>query len=493
MDQSEQSCPQKHDRAFVQVPQSVQAHLEWSSADESFSYLACAGHTNICENDGRPIGSMFCISYMKLDENGDTDPSRPVTFMFNGGPGSASILINVGGLGPRRVRPAGDKRMGPAPFELEDNALTLLRLSDLVVVDALGTGWSVLADGVPESRAYGLDADGECFARFVTTWLNENNRWNSPLYLLGESYGTTRNCVLVRELEDRRVCVNGVVMLSAIFDWTPTQPGNDANYIQLFPTCACIAQYFGRSAKGVSLSSEELFDQAAAFAETRLAPALILGDRLADGVEDELATQMASYIGLDPEYICAKHLRVELTDFRQELLRDKDLVCGRLDGRFTFEGGNFLQRSSEGCPEEDPSDVQLTGPWNMAFRHHVCDEIGYSFERAHIVSSWDPVGLNWVHAHRSAGAQWKSEQPNVAYDLAKVMRHNPHLRVLILGGRYDMATPYLGPLEDMARMYLGDDIKANLTWRLYDSGHMIYVNDEVFPQLYADLAEFYAG
>ncbi len=481
------SATDKAERAFKKVPEAVEAELVWECGASRIAYVAKAGHIEIREDDGEPIGSMFTISYTAKDQ----DPNRPVTFCFNGGPGSASVLINVGGLGPRRVLPNGDRRIGPAPYAIEDNPNTLLKVSDIVFIDALGTGWSRLADGVKPERAYGVDKDADCFARCIAAWLEQSGRWNAPLYLFGESYGTTRNAVLARELEHRSIGLNGVVMLSAIFDWVATIPGNDANYIELFPTFASIAQYFDRCPAADGKTPDELFEAAANFAETELAPALLLGDRLASDRELSLAEAMASYLGLDAAYIARKHLRIELTDFRQELLRDKGLVCGRLDGRFTFEGGNFLQTSSEGQPEEDPSDSATMAAWAAAFRAVVSNEIGYHSSLPYIMSAWETVGLSWDHTHTSAGAAWKSKTPNVAYDLAETMRHNPYLKVLVLGGRYDLATPFLGPIEDMARMFLGEETKKNLSWKLYDAGHMIYVNPDAFDKMAADVEAFY--
>lgn len=484
---AEETAQEKPARAFKEVPEPAMASLVWECGSERIAYEARAAHIEIREDDGEPIGSMFTVSYTAKDGEGP----RPVTFCFNGGPGSASVLINVGGLGPRSVVPNGDRRIGPAPYVIEDNHNTLLKVSDLVFIDALGTGWSRLADGVKPERAYGVDNDADCFARCIAAWLEQTGRWNDPLYLFGESYGTTRNAVLAHLLEQRSIGLNGVVMLSAIFDWAPTIPGNDFNYVGLFPTCASIAQYFDRCPAAQDKTPDELFEAAAEFAETQLAPALLLGDRLAADREASLAQTMAGYLGLDAGYIAQKHLRIELTDFRQELLRDHNLVCGRLDGRFTFERGNFLQTSSEGQSEDDPSDSATMAAWSAAFRTIMANEIGYRNPLPYVMSAWETVGLSWNHTHTSAGAAWKAKTPNVSYDLAQTMRHNPHLKVMVLGGRYDLATPFLGPIEDMSRMFLGADIKKNLSWKLYDAGHMIYVNPDAFDKMTADVEEFY--
>ncbi|MEE8715839.1 MAG: peptidase S10 [Coriobacteriales bacterium] len=489
-------------RRFASHPKAVSAHLTWHGTtgaarrdgegpEPSFGYVATAGHVDIREDDGKPIGSMFCLTYVRDGFEGDP-AARPVTFAFNGGPGSASVPVNVGGIGLRIVAPNGDRRIGPAPFDIVDNPDTLLADSDLVFVDALGTGWSELAEGVKGKRAWGVDADAECFARFVEAWLELTGRYNSPLYLFGESYGTTRCAVLARILEQRGIALSGIVMLSSIFDWAPTNPGNDANYVELLPTYAAIARYHGRSHALADRSDDELFEEASRFAEERLAPALLRGDRLDAATEAELAGRMGELIGLPAELLRDRHLRVELTDFRSELLRDEGLVCGRLDGRFAFERGNFLQTSREGRPEEDPSDSALNAAWTHAWHQVVSGEIGYRNPRPYLVSNYDRIGPKWDFTHTGAGVLWESTSPNVAYDLAFAMRHNPLLRVLFVGGRYDLATPFLGTVEDVSRMYLGDRIKGNIGWRLYDSGHMVYENPQARARMARDVEEFFS-
>lgn len=469
-------------KSFKETPAPAEARLRWSGEGRSIEYTTRAEHVQVREDDGSPVASMFAVSYTAV---APVEP-RPVTFCFNGGPGSSSVWLNVGGIGPRRVAPSGDRRIGPAPYQVEDNPDTMLRATDLVFIDAPGTGWSVLAEGVEGKRAFGLDADADCFARCIEAWLAETGRWNSPLYLYGESYGTTRCAVLAGALEARGIALSGIVMLSAIFDWAPTLPGSDACYTQMFPTFAAIASYHGRSDRGAGVGDEELFDAACELAESRLAPALLMGDRLEASAEDELAGEMSSFIGLPRAYILRKHLRVELTDFRQELLRDERRVCGRLDGRFAFEAGNFLQGSSEGAPEDDPTDAATTAAWAAGFRHILANEVGYRNPAPYVYSAWEIVGQGWDFSHKAAQVAWKATTPNVAYDLAAAMRHNPGMRVLVAGGCYDLACPFLGPVEDMSRMYLGPEAKSRLFFRLYPSGHMVYVNPEASHRLAAD-------
>ena len=484
----EQKTEEKAKHEFAKHPKRVWAKRVWQADGQTIDYVACAGHTNIREDDGTPIGSVFSVDY--LAQVDDTQ-SRPVTFAFNGGPGSASVPINVGGIGPRIAVPNDDRRIGPAPFQIIDNPQTMLQVTDLVFIDAIGTGWSDFASGVETKRAWGIDKDADCFARFIEAWLERTGRWNSPLYLFGESCGTTRNAVLARILEERGIPLSGVVMLSALFDWSPTSPGNDYNYVQLLPNYAAIARYFGKATSMAGATDDELFWTVADFAEAQLAPALLKGDRLDAKTEDELAGVMAGFTGLSKDYLLRKHLRVELTDFRCELLRDERRVCGRLDGRFSYDAGNFLQTSREGQPEDDPADSGMSAAWAMAWHHIIANEIGYGYKRPYIQGNWEKIGPAWDHQHTSAGALWDATTANVVYDLATTMRKNPLMKVIVLGGRYDLATPFLGPIEDLSKMYLSDSVKGNLSFKLYDAGHMIYVNPEAHAKMAQDLFAFY--
>ena len=261
----------------VAVPKAASADLVWQGiADEQLSYRATASHVDVRADDESLLGKMFNMAFVALDD-GKPDPTRPVTFAFNGGPGSASVPIDFGGIGPKRVRPNGLEHI-PATSPLEDNPYSILAKTDLVFLDALGTGWSKIAPGVEDSKVFGIDADADCFARAICAWLQDNGRWASPVYLFGESYGTVRNAALMRLLGERSVKLTGVVMLSAIFDWVQTQPGADSYYLGMMPTYAATAQHFGRA--GVGVDVDEWFDQAMDFTEDVLAPALLKGDRL---------------------------------------------------------------------------------------------------------------------------------------------------------------------------------------------------------------------
>lgn len=262
------------------VPEPASARLTWTDGERSIDYEARAAHLDVRDDAGVLLGRMFSVSYVAVDGEGRADASRPVTFAYNGGPGSSSVPINLGGIGPRRVATDGVSHLR-ADAPIEDNPHTLLAESDVVFLDALGTGWSVLAEDADPKKVFCTDGDADAFARAICAWLTENGRWSSPLYLFGESYGTVRNSVLMRLLGERGVQLTGVVMLSAVFNIAGLlNPGDDLYYLGMMPTFAATAQFFGRAGAGVD--EDEWFSRAMDFTERELAPALLRGDRLGE-------------------------------------------------------------------------------------------------------------------------------------------------------------------------------------------------------------------
>ena len=266
-------------------PAAASALLCWRGEGRTIEYEATACHVDVREDTGNLLGKMFSLSYVAMGD-GEPDSSRPVTFCFNGGPGCASVPINFGGVGPRRVVTNGTSHVGRCV--VEDNPCTLLVQSDLVFFDAPGTGFSSVAEGADTRKLFGVDGDADAFCRAIQQWLQDNGRWSSPVYLLGESYGTLRNAVLMRLLGERGVRVAGVTMLSAIFDWVQTLPGEDLYYLGMVPTFAATARHFGKAGTQAA-SDDEWFDQAMEFTDQVMAPALLAGDRLVKGREREVA------------------------------------------------------------------------------------------------------------------------------------------------------------------------------------------------------------
>ena len=316
---------------------------------KSLTYDATAEMLPVHEDDGTLIGHMFALSYV-TDEQDKSD--RPVTFCWNGGPGGSSAMVNVGGLGPRRV-PIATLDQLPCPTQPEDNPYSLLPSSDLVYIDALGTGYSKVAKGYDPKKVWGVDGDADAFMRGISQWLTTHDRWNSPLYLYGESYGTMRNAVLMRVLGERGIALTGVVEQSTILDYAPTLSGNDLYYMGMLPVYAATANHFGKAGKGVD--QFKWFDKAWDFVDEKYGRALIKCDEIDPKEEKAVAKEMSQLIGIPADVIQQKHLRIELDTFRKLLLADEGLFIGRYDTRFTEPAYMDVQGDNEFFAGEDPS------------------------------------------------------------------------------------------------------------------------------------------
>lgn len=465
------------------LPDAASADMVWECAGERIDYTATAGYIDVRTDTGALLGKMFSLSYVAKRSQGAA--ARPITFCYNGGPGSASVPINMGGIGPRRVMTDGLNHL-PATSRTEDNPATLLRQSDLVFLDALGTGYSVVAEDAHPEDMWSVDGDADTFARAIETWLTDTGRWGDPVYLFGESYGTVRNAVLMRVLAERFVPVSGVIMLSSVFDWVQKMPGSDFGFMGLFPTYAATARHFGKAGQGVDEAT--WFDEAMDFSERVYGPALLRGDRLTPGEKESLAAQISQRIGLSAEVIERNNLRIDLDTFRRTLLADEGLVTGRFDTRFTTHapctslGGNPPIMSDASSDAVEPA-------WNAAFRRHL-QEIGFAGAPIYPLSNFPKIGITWDRSHAAPDSGMRAAAPNVAYDIAAALKHNPTMRVLVIGGRYDAATPYWNVVRDLSCLFLPEELKRRVELKLYSCGHMAYVDEPTLAALGRDLAAF---
>lgn len=466
--------------------------LTWSVGEESIDYVASAGHLDIYDPQRVLEGKMFNVSYVASSVNGEAVDvaRRPVTFAYNGGPGSASVPINFGGLGPRRVVSEGEQ-FASASYEVVDNPGTLLRETDLVFLDALGTGWSFVADGYDTKRVYGLEEDARTFCRAIVRWLDENNRWGSPLYIYGESYGTMRSAVLMRYLGEAGVPLAGVVMLSAYFDWSQNLPGNDLYYLGMLPSFASTAQHFGITGRGVD--PDKWFDEASEFTAGEYAASLMKGDRIDPREKRRIAKKMERYIGIPAELLLAHNNRIELEDFRANLLRDKGLMCGRLDMRYAETMTLPVQRNTFYFACEDPAAHALENAWYGAFRSFLRSDLGYENAAEYRLSVWSEIGIGWNWVHDEPGMDdTKTAAPNLAFDIATALRRSPTTKLAILGGRYDAATPWWNMDHTMSQLFLPAELKDQITYHRYGCGHMAYTDVPTLMQMVDDMHEFYA-
>lgn len=455
------------------------------------AYQAAAGTLVIDDAKGRPDAAMFYVGYTA---EGVQDPStRPLTFLFNGGPGSSSIWLHLGSIGPVRVHTADAEATGPAPYRWQDNPHSLLDRTDLVFVDAIGTGYShglpraEDGDADPGRRFWGTGADIDAFARFVQRYLSEHRRWNSPKFLFGESYGTVRAAGLVRRLQDLGIETNGVVLMSSILNFGARLPGFDHEYVHTLPTFAAIAWHHGR-VEPAGRSQAAFLDEVRRFARGPYAEALSYGHTLEPERVDEIAGRLAAYTGLTADVWKASSLRVGIPRFRSELLRERRLSVGRYDGRFL---GLETDAVADG-PDSDASSTAILGAYTAAFNDYVGGTLGYRPAAAYKVKA--PLSRQWDWKYEVRGAQGPMlpvPVPVMLTDLADAMRANPRLKVLSANGWYDLSTPFSASEYDLAHLAIDERLRANIRFTYYPAGHMMYLEPGSLVQLKQNLAEFY--
>ena len=473
------------------VKTSVTEH-EMSLDGKSIRYTATAGNLLIDGDEGQPNASVFYVAYTLA---GVSDlRTRPVTFLYNGGPGSASMWLHMGSVGPVRVVTSSPAATGAGPYQITPNEYSLLDKSDLVFVDAVGAGYSrPVGKGTIKDFA-GTDQDVRAFQKFIYQYVTANHRWNSPKFLFGESYGTTRSAALVDALQNSGMSFNGVILMSSILNYFALAPGSDTLFIGNLPSYAAIAWHFEKTAhKG---KDEKAFlDEVRAFARGPYAEALAQGQNLPAAQREAIATKLAMYTGLSVQYIKEANLRVSPARFRKELLRDQRVILGRYDARFE---GTDVDAAGE-TPGYDPSDTGIAGAFVSALHDYLDRELKYSSSEAYLPSG---PGINqaWDHTHRlgsaapvpGAGQGQPMRDAYVAGDLADAMRKNPRLRVFSVNGLFDLATPFFITEYDLAHIELEPKLRGNIEFAYYPSGHMIYLNVDALKQLKSDLAGFYS-
>lgn len=434
-----------------------------------------------------PEASMSYVAYFKGDKE---DTHRPITFLFNGGPGSSTVWLHMGAFGPKRVVTADDTHSSAAPYRLVDNEYTLLDASDLVFVDAPGTGFSHLRGADKEKAFYGVDQDAHAFANFIVEFLSRHARWNSPKYLFGESYGTTRSAVLSYVLENEKsLDLNGVILLSQFLsaddsvDAPQFNPGIDMPYVLALPTYAATAWYHHRLANPPA-TLEPLLMEVEKFAVNDYAQALMAGASLGAEAKAAIASRLHDYTGLPVDYIERANLRVNGGEFEKSLL-GADMTAGRLDTRFA--GPTIDPMSKEA--DYDPQSAAISSAYVSAFNDYVRTALKFGDKKTYKaeIDLWK----SWDFMHQPPGAPFKIPGAmNVMPDLAVAMQQNPNLKVQLNGGYYDLATPYFAAVYELRQLPIQAALQNNIEMHFYASGHMVYAHEPALKDLHANVAAF---
>jgi carboxypeptidase C (cathepsin A) len=433
--------------------------------------------------DAAPTARMSYVAYFKKDAKAE---ERPVTFFFNGGPGSSSVWLHMGSLGPKHVVTGGDQHLPAAPYKMVDNADTLLDVSDLVFIDMPGTGFGRLLGKEPEKAFWGVDEDANAFARFIARFITKYNRWNSPKYIFGESYGTTRSAVLANILENRRdIDLNGVILLSQIFNFStdidvPTfNPGVDLPYQLALPTYAATAWYHKKLPQQPA-ALEPFLKTVEAYAMGPYAHALALGTDLGQEEKQQVAEKLHEYTGLPAAYLLKANLRVSGGQFEKALQDDQDLTTGRLDTRYSGPSMNPLSEQAD----YDPQSAAISSAYVSIFNDYVRRELKYGEGQTFLAGALFN-GFRWDMSHNG-----NTIGLNVAPDLAEALKANPRLHVMVNGGYYDLATPYFAAAYEEKHLPIPQSLAANIQYAWYESGHMVYLREECLKQLHDRVAAF---
>jgi carboxypeptidase C (cathepsin A) len=458
-------------------PQVVTTRHQGVFGGQRISYSATIGETILKNKDGVPEAAVVTTAYVREPR----DPSRPVTCLFNGGPGSGSVWLQMGAFGPKRVAIPPDARDdGAPPYPLLDNPDSLLDATDLVFIDPPGTGFSILLPGADPKNYYGVQQDARAVAEVIRRWIGDNGRWSSPKYLGGESYGTARTAAVVNQLEGATfndVGLNGLLLISTVLDFGAGSdaPGNELSFITNLPSMAVTALFHGK-AQGASPAA--IAEEARRYAVGPYAAFLLKGQRASADERAAVRTQLARLTGLSEAYLERADLRVTPDRFYKELLRDRGLTVGRLDSRYT---GRDFDSAGE-APDNDPSFYGIDAGYTAAVNQWQRDGLNFRTDREY--QSIGNVGREWDWR---IGGRDANVYLNVTPWIGKAMRENSGLRVFVAQGWYDFATPFFAAEYALTRTGIPQD---RVAYEYYDAGHMMYVRDEDRRKLSRDVRAF---
>ncbi|MFT4787154.1 MAG: carboxypeptidase C (cathepsin A) [Cyclobacteriaceae bacterium] len=476
---------QAQDKDSIPVPKSFITSHQLTSGGQTIQLTATASETYLLDETQEPVASIWSVAYIKEGKTGSAN--RPVTFVFNGGPGSASVWLHMGMFGPQLVKvdPDATSDDGAAPYTMISNNAGLFDLTDFVFIDPVGTGFSrVIGEGKIEDY-WGLNEDAASIAKFMRLWITQKNRWFSPKYIAGESFGTTRAAAVANHLEKdgQNMALNGLILISQALDYAGSTSINDniTSYLTYLPSMAATAWYHKKAGAGKPLA--DFVQEARDFTYDEYAPALYRGALLSTEQKNDIAEKLAYYIGLDKTYILRSDLRILMHRFQKQLLSQKGLAIGRLDGRYM---GDEIDKVSEGPHLGDASSYQISSAYTAALNHHLATNLKVKMDRPYLTSN-DQIGSKWNWRPVPKGSYWEPSEVNVARLLGETMRRNPDMKVLVANGYYDLICPFFDAEYTFARNGIAGD-RVKLTY--YEAGHMMYIHEDDFIKLSDDIRSF---
>lgn len=470
----------------IPMPRSFVTNHQILSGKKQINYKAFASETYLKNDFDEPVASIWSVSYIK--EGKSVEENRPVTFVFNGGPGSASMWLHMGLFGPKVVKVDSDAKKddGAAPYNLVKNNHALLDLSDFVFIDPVGTGYSQVVGKGKTENYWGLNEDASSIAKFIRHWTTINNRWMSPKYIAGESFGTTRAVAVANVLEGggQNMAINGLILISQALDYAGSTSVNDniTSYLTYLPSMAATAWYHKKAGQGKTL--ETFVDECRDFTYNSYSSALYKGSLLNASERNNIADKLSYFTGLDKEYILKSNLRILMKRFQKQLLSDEGLAVGRLDGRFM---GDEVDKLSEGPHLGDPASYQISAAYTAALNYYFRTDLQVEMNRPYLTSNSE-IGRNWNWRTVPMGQYWEPNQVSVSRKLAETMKRNTEMRVMVANGYYDLICPFFDAEFTFTRN--GID-RTKIEMKYYEGGHMMYTHEPDFVKLSNDIRAFY--